>query len=40
MGMNFKVDLFDATWGFYAVVAAVAAIAALTIGVAKTRRWI
>jgi len=40
MGMNFKVGLFTAAWGFYAVVAATVAIALLVIGVAKRREWI
>lgn len=40
MGMNFKVGLFEAAWAFYVVVALIAAIAPLTIGVAKLRRWI
>jgi magnesium transporter len=40
MGMNFKVGLFDATLGFYVVVAIIVAIAPLTFGVAKLRDWI
>jgi magnesium transporter len=40
MGMNFKVGLFTAAWGFYAVVAVTVAIALLVIGVAKRREWI
>ena len=40
MGMNFRVGLFDATWLFYVVLVAIAAIAPLTIGVAKARDWI
>ena len=40
MGMNFKVGLFETTWVFYVVVAAVLAIAPITIGIAKLRNWI
>lgn len=40
MGMNFKVGLFTAAWGFYAVVAATVAIALVVVGVAKRREWI
>jgi magnesium transporter len=40
MGMNFQVGLFDASWVFYAVIIVMAAIAPLTIGVAKHRDWI
>jgi magnesium transporter len=39
MGMNFKVGLFAVTWVFYAVLALMAAIAMLTVGVAKVRGW-
>ena len=35
MGMNFRVGLFGAAWGFYVVVAVTVAIAVLVIGVAK-----
>jgi Mg2+ and Co2+ transporter CorA len=40
MGMNFKVGLFHDTWLFWVVVAVIAAIAPLTVGVAKLARWI
>jgi Mg2+ and Co2+ transporter CorA len=40
MGMNFRVGLFDATWLFYVVLVVIAAIAPLTIGVAKARDWV
>ena len=40
MGMNFKVGLFGATWLFWVVVGVIVAVAPLTIGVAKRRRWI
>jgi magnesium transporter len=40
MGMNFKIGLFDAAWVFYLVVAVIAAMAPLVIGVAKLRDWI
>jgi magnesium transporter len=40
MGMNFKVGLFESTWVFYVVIALVAAIALVTLGVAKLRDWI
>jgi len=40
MGMNFKVGLFDEPLLFWVVVAAIAAIAAMTIGLAKLWRWI
>jgi magnesium transporter len=40
MGMNFKVGLFDSAWLFYIVVAAIIAIAPITVGVAKIRNWI
>ena len=40
MGMNFRVGLFDAAWGFYVVVAVTVAIAVLVVGVAKLREWI
>ncbi len=39
MGMNFKVGLFAMTWVFYVVLALMAAIAILTVGVAKLRGW-
>jgi magnesium transporter len=40
MGMNFKVGLFQVTWVFWVVVAAIAAFAPITVGVAKRARWI
>jgi hypothetical protein len=40
MGINSQVGLFDASWVYYAVIIVMAAIAPLTIGVAKHRDWI
>ena len=40
MGMNFKVGLFNHAWLFWVVLTAIFAIAPLTFGVAKHRRWI
>ena len=40
MGMNFKVGLFAMTWVFYVVLALMAAVAILTVGVAKLRGWL
>lgn len=40
MGMNFKVGLFHHAWGFWLVVAVIAAIAPLTLGLAKRGGWI
>ena len=40
MGMNFKVGLFDQTWMFWAVIAAMFGIAVLVLSVARSRRWI
>jgi magnesium transporter len=40
MGMNFKVDLFEATWLFYVVLALMLAVALVTVGVAKLGDWI
>ena len=40
MGMNFKVGLFNTTWLFWVVVAAIIAVAPLTFGIAKLRDWI
>jgi magnesium transporter len=40
MGMNFKVGLFNHTWLFWVVLAVIVAVAPLTLGVAKLRRWI
>ena len=39
MGMNFKVEIFEATWLFYVVLALILAIAFVTAGVAKFRGW-
>ena len=40
MGMNFKVGLFDNPTLFWVVIAAIIAVAPLTIGIAKLRHWI
>ena len=40
MGMNFQVGLFAMTWVFYVVLALMAAVAILTVGVAKLRGWL
>ena len=40
MGMNFKVGLFEETAFFWVVVALILAIAPITLGFAKLRRWI
>jgi magnesium transporter len=40
MGMNFKVGLFDNASLFWVVIAVIATVAPLTIGVAKLRDWI
>ena len=40
MGMNFKLEIFEATWLFYVVLALILAIAFVTAGVAKFRGWI
>ncbi|HEX6725144.1 MAG TPA: CorA family divalent cation transporter [Gaiella sp.] len=40
LGMNFKVSLFAHTWLFWVVIALIAAFAAVTVAVAKRRRWI
>jgi magnesium transporter len=40
MGMNFKVGLFQNTWLFWVVIAAIIAVAPLTLGIAKLRSWI
>jgi magnesium transporter len=40
MGMNFKVGLFDLEWLFWLTVAVIIAVAPITIGIAKARRWI
>jgi magnesium transporter len=40
MGMNFEVGLFGLAWLFYVVVALIVAIAPVTVGVARWRKWI
>jgi magnesium transporter len=40
MGMNFKVGLFNTAWLFWAVLAAMLAIAALVLSLARSRNWI
>ena len=40
MGMNFKLGLFEHNWVFYLVLALILALAPLTVGVAKLRKWI
>src|ERR671910_3252550 len=40
MGMNFQVGLFDSAWLFWVIVAGIIAVAPLTLGVAKAKRWI
>jgi magnesium transporter len=40
MGMNFKLEIFEATWLFYVVLAVMAAVALVTVAVAKLRDWI
>ena len=40
MGMNFKIGLFERTAFFWVVVAAIVAIAPVTIALAKRRKWI
>ena len=40
MGMNFKLGFFDLTWMFWAVIAAMFAVALLVLSVARSRRWI
>jgi magnesium transporter len=40
LGMNFKVGLFEHAGLFWVVVALIAALAAATVAVARTRRWI
>ena len=40
MGMNFKLEIFEATWLFYVVLALILTIAIVTAGVAKLRGWI
>ena len=40
MGMNFKLEFFELTWPFYVVIAIIAAIAFVTLTIAKLRDWI
>jgi magnesium transporter len=40
MGMNFQVGLFDNAWLFWVIVAAIIAVAPLTLGIAKAKQWI
>jgi magnesium transporter len=40
MGMNFKLGLFEHNWVFFLVLALILALAPLTVGVAKLRKWI
>jgi len=40
MGMNFKVGLFNDSIFFWVVVAVIVAVAPITVGIAKTKRWI
>jgi magnesium transporter len=40
MGMNFKLEFFELTWPFYVVIALIAAIAFVTLTIAKLRDWI
>lgn len=40
MGMNFKVGLFEEATGFWIVIVGIVAIAVVTIGVARFKRWI
>jgi magnesium transporter len=40
MGMNFKVGLFEYTWLYWVVIAAMLAIAVLVLAVARVRHWI
>jgi Mg2+ and Co2+ transporter CorA len=40
MGMNFKLGLFELTWAFWVVIAAMASIALLVLAVARGRHWI
>ncbi len=40
MGMNFKVGLFEYTWLYWVVIAAMLAIALLVLAVARVRHWI
>ena len=38
--MNFQVGLFDLVWMFWAVIAAMLAIAVLVLSIARNRGWI
>jgi hypothetical protein len=38
--MNFKVGLFESTWLFYVVLAAIVAVAPVVVALAKRRAWI
>jgi Mg2+ and Co2+ transporter CorA len=40
MGMNFKVGLFNDSIFFWVVVAVIVAVAPITVGIAKRKRWI
>lgn len=40
MGMNFEIGLFDTAWLFWVILAAIIAVAPLTLGVAKAKQWI
>ena len=40
MGMNFEIGLFDIAWLFWVILAAIIAVAPLTLAIAKTRQWI
>jgi magnesium transporter len=40
MGMNFEIGLFDTAWLFWVILAAIIAVAPLTLGIAKMRQWI
>jgi len=40
MGMNFKVELFEQPALFWVVVAVIIAVAPVTLGLAKMKRWI
>ena len=40
MSMNFKVGLFTTAWLFWVVVAAIIAVAPITLGIGRLRRWI
>jgi Mg2+ and Co2+ transporter CorA len=40
MGMNFKVELFEQPALFWVVVVVIIAVAPVTLGLAKMKRWI